>query len=329
LLYVGRLGREKNIGSLKAVLRAMPGVRLALVGDGPARGELEEEFAGMPAVFSGTRRGAELTAAYASADALVFPSTTETLGLAMLEALSSGLPVVAARAGAAHEVVEEGVNGLLYEPEDRDSLVETVRRVLEDGELRAPARGGRQGHGGDQGLGGGHEGASRVLRDGAGGALSKREKIRSGGVRFSKFSLVGLSTPSWTSGCSTSFLAAADRETSLLVLYNGVALVLANVNSYVGNTLWTFRGRAEHNRRQTTLFCLQALLNIGISTGIFWALIHPLPGRTRTYRPTSSATSPRSSPSRSPPSSASSSCATWSSPANAGSRALVRANGPC
>ncbi len=137
LLYVGRLGREKNIGSLKAVLRAMPGVRLALVGDGPARGELEEEFAGMPAVFSGTRRGAELTAAYASADALVFPSTTETLGLAMLEALSSGLPVVAARAGAAHEVVEDGANGLLYEPEDRDSLVETVRRVLEDGELRA------------------------------------------------------------------------------------------------------------------------------------------------------------------------------------------------
>jgi len=137
LLYVGRLGREKNIGSLKAVLRAMPDVRIALVGDGPARGELEEEFAGMPAVFSGTRRGAELTAAYASADVLVFPSTTETLGLAMLEALSSGLPVVAARAGAAHEVVEEGVNGLLYEPEDRDSLVETVRRVLEDGELRA------------------------------------------------------------------------------------------------------------------------------------------------------------------------------------------------
>jgi glycosyltransferase involved in cell wall biosynthesis len=142
LLYVGRLGREKNIGSLKGVLRAVPDVRLALVGDGPARGELEKEFAGMPAVFSGTRRGAELTAAYASADALVFPSTTETLGLAMLEALSSGLPVVAARAGAAHEVVEEGVNGLLYEPEDRDSLVETVRRVLEDEDLRVRLREG-------------------------------------------------------------------------------------------------------------------------------------------------------------------------------------------
>jgi glycosyltransferase involved in cell wall biosynthesis len=137
LLYVGRLGREKSIGSLKAVLRAIPDARLALVGDGPARRELEVEFAGMPAVFSGTRRGEELTAAYASADALVFPSTTETLGLAMLEALSSGLPVVAARAGAAHEVVEEGMNGLLYDPEDRDSLVEAVRRILGDEGLRA------------------------------------------------------------------------------------------------------------------------------------------------------------------------------------------------
>ena len=142
LLYVGRLGREKSIGSLKEVLRAMPGVRLTLVGDGPARGELEEEFAGMPAVFSGTRRGAELTAAYASADALVFPSTTETLGLAMLEALSSGLPVIAARAGASHEVVTDGESGLLYEPGDPDSLVEACRRVLTDANLRARLREG-------------------------------------------------------------------------------------------------------------------------------------------------------------------------------------------
>jgi glycosyltransferase involved in cell wall biosynthesis len=137
LLYVGRLGREKGIGTMTDVLRALPGTRLALVGDGPARRELEFEFSGLPAVFSGTRRGEELAAAYASADAFTFPSTTETLGMAMLEALSSGLPVVAARAGASHEVVEEGVNGLLYEPGDRGSLVDTVRRVLEDQDFRA------------------------------------------------------------------------------------------------------------------------------------------------------------------------------------------------
>jgi glycosyltransferase involved in cell wall biosynthesis len=137
LLYVGRLGREKGIGGLTEVLRALPEVRLALVGDGPARRELELKFDGLPAAFSGTRRGEELTAAYASADALAFPSTTETLGLAMLEALSSGLPVVAARAGASHEVVEDGVSGLLYDPRSSGSLIEAVSRVMGDGDLRA------------------------------------------------------------------------------------------------------------------------------------------------------------------------------------------------
>ena len=136
LLYVGRLGREKGLGSMAEVLKVLPRTRLALVGDGPARRELEFAFAGLPAAFSGTRRGEELAAAYASADVFVFPSTTETLGMAMLEALSSGLPVVAARAGASHEVVEEGVNGLLYEPGDRASLVETVRRVVDDEDYR-------------------------------------------------------------------------------------------------------------------------------------------------------------------------------------------------
>ena len=107
--------------------------------------------------------------------------------------------------------------------------------------------------------------------------MSKREKIKSGGVRFSKFSLVGLSNAVVDIGVLNLFLwLQPTRETFVLVLYNGVALVLANVNSYIGNTLWTFRGRAEHDLRQTSLFVLQALLNVGISTGIFWALIHPL-----------------------------------------------------
>ncbi len=107
--------------------------------------------------------------------------------------------------------------------------------------------------------------------------MSRREKLKSGSVRFSKFSLVGLSNAVVDIGILNLFLwLQPTRETSLLVLYNGFALVLANVNSYIGNTRWTFRGRAEHSLRQRTLFCLQALLNIGISTGVFWALIHPL-----------------------------------------------------
>jgi putative flippase GtrA len=107
--------------------------------------------------------------------------------------------------------------------------------------------------------------------------MSKRAKIKSGGLRFSKFSLVGLSNAVVDIGVLNLFLwLQPTREVSVLVLYNGVALVLANVNSYIGNTRWTFRGRAEHSLRQGMLFFLQALLNIGISTGIFWTLIHPL-----------------------------------------------------
>ncbi|MGH3145934.1 MAG: glycosyltransferase family 4 protein, partial [Rubrobacter sp.] len=105
LLYVGRLAPEKGIGSIKEALREIPGLRFAIVGDGPARRDLEREFADTPTVFVGVRRGKELAASYASADAFVFPSTTETLGLSMLEALASGLPVLAARAGATTEVV--------------------------------------------------------------------------------------------------------------------------------------------------------------------------------------------------------------------------------
>jgi glycosyltransferase involved in cell wall biosynthesis len=136
LLYVGRLAPEKGIGGLKAALREIPGLRLAIVGDGPARRDLEREFADTPTVFTGVRKGRDLAAAYASADAFVFPSTTETLGLSMLEALASGLPVLAARTGATGEVVSDGENGILYEPGSPESLVAAVRKVVSDEELR-------------------------------------------------------------------------------------------------------------------------------------------------------------------------------------------------
>lgn len=107
--------------------------------------------------------------------------------------------------------------------------------------------------------------------------MRKREKIKRGGIRFSKFSLVGLSNAAVDIGVLNLFLwLQPTREPGLLFLFNGVALVLANANSYLWNTLWTFRGRAEHNARQTTLFVLQALVNIGISNGLFWVLIRPL-----------------------------------------------------
>jgi putative flippase GtrA len=104
-----------------------------------------------------------------------------------------------------------------------------------------------------------------------------KAKLKSGGKRFSKFSIVGLTNAAIDIGVLNLFLwLEPTREVSTLVLYNGIALVLANVNSYLWNTLWTFRGRAEHDLRQIVLFGLQVLVNIGISSGLFWALIHPI-----------------------------------------------------
>ncbi|MDP8950443.1 MAG: glycosyltransferase family 1 protein [Actinomycetota bacterium] len=144
LLYVGRLAPEKGIERLKAILREVPGTRLAIVGDGPARKDLERDFAGTPTVFTGVLQGKDLAAAYASADAFLFPSTTDTLGLAMIEALASGLPIVAARSGASHEVVSEGDNGLFYEADSAPALVAAVRRLFsDDGFREALARAAR------------------------------------------------------------------------------------------------------------------------------------------------------------------------------------------
>jgi glycosyltransferase involved in cell wall biosynthesis len=137
LLYVGRLAPEKGIERLKAILTGVPGTRLAIVGDGPARTDLEREFSGTAAVFTGVLQGEDLASAYASADAFLFPSTTDTLGLAMLEALASGLPVIAARGGASHEIVSDEENGLLYEATSTPSLVSAVRRLFSDEGFRA------------------------------------------------------------------------------------------------------------------------------------------------------------------------------------------------
>ncbi|HET7271345.1 MAG TPA: GtrA family protein [Rubrobacter sp.] len=104
-----------------------------------------------------------------------------------------------------------------------------------------------------------------------------KARLKSGGKRFSKFSIVGISNSVIDIGVLNLFLwLEPTREVYLLVIYNGIALVLANLNSYVWNTLWTFRSRAEHDLRQIVLFALQVLVNIGVSSGLFWALIHPV-----------------------------------------------------
>ena len=107
--------------------------------------------------------------------------------------------------------------------------------------------------------------------------MNRREKLKKGGIRFSKFSMVGLSNAAVDIGVLNMFLwLQPTREPGLLFLFNGIALVLANANSYLWNTMWTFKGRSNPGPRQTTLFIVQAIANITVSNGIFFALIRPL-----------------------------------------------------
>ena len=137
LIYVGRMSKEKDLEVLCDIFEHVPpGTRLAMVGSGPYRAELEQVFAGTPTVFTGYMSGHDLATAYASADVFVFPSTTETLGLVALESLASGVPVVGARAGGIPYAVDDGQTGLLFSPGDTKDLGVKVNRLLCDESLR-------------------------------------------------------------------------------------------------------------------------------------------------------------------------------------------------
>jgi len=130
LLYVGRLSAEKEIDRIKPVLESIPDARLALVGDGPNRQTLEKHFAETHTNFVGYLGGQELASAFASSDAFVFPSRTETLGLVLLEAMAAGCPVVAARSGGIPDIVEDGVNGYLFDPTDESGAIVATQDLL-------------------------------------------------------------------------------------------------------------------------------------------------------------------------------------------------------
>lgn len=131
LLYVGRVSPEKRIEWVRPVLDMLPDVRFAVVGDGPARAQLEELFAGTNTHFTGYLKGEELAAAYAAADIFAFPSPNETLGNVVLEAMASGLPVIAPRSGGVLDHVEHGVTGLLVEPELNQEFTNAVKLLID------------------------------------------------------------------------------------------------------------------------------------------------------------------------------------------------------
>ncbi|MDR3621513.1 MAG: glycosyltransferase family 1 protein [Paludisphaera borealis] len=134
--YVSRIAPEKNVDYLAKALAIVasrrPNVRLLLVGDGPSRAELQERL-GPSAKFAGYRLGDDLADHYAAGDVFAFTSLTETFGNVVLEAMASGMPVVALRAGGVGEIVKDGSTGLLVEPDSSpETFAEALLRLVDD-----------------------------------------------------------------------------------------------------------------------------------------------------------------------------------------------------
>jgi glycosyltransferase involved in cell wall biosynthesis len=137
-LYVGRLAAEKNLTlvfrTFDAMREAHPAVRLVLVGDGPERALWQARRP--DAVFCGTQVGEALAAHYASADVFLFPSLTETWGNVTVEAMASGLAVVAYNCAAAENVIRHGENGLKAPPEDEAAFIAEAVALAPDAALQ-------------------------------------------------------------------------------------------------------------------------------------------------------------------------------------------------
>lgn len=116
-IYVGRLAPEKNLDVVVEAFNALRAkqfrAKLVWVGDGPQRQMLQHRNPSH--IFAGMRTGESLAAHYASADVFLFPSLTETFGNVTLEAMASGLAVIAYNYAAARERIRHGENGLLAE----------------------------------------------------------------------------------------------------------------------------------------------------------------------------------------------------------------------
>jgi phosphatidylinositol alpha 1,6-mannosyltransferase len=133
--YVGRVAPEKQLERL-AALRGLPGIVIAIVGDGPSMPSVKKALSGMPVAFLGKLRGDELAEAYASFDIFVHTGTEETFGQTIQEAHASGIPVVAPRAGGPIDLVKNAVTGLLFEPDHNAGMRSMVAALVRDEALR-------------------------------------------------------------------------------------------------------------------------------------------------------------------------------------------------
>ena len=137
-LYVGRLDPEKGLDTLLEAFRDVPG-ELVLVGDGSDEQRLRA-LAGERVRFEGAKDRDELVGFYRDADVFVLPSRSEPWGMVLNEAAAAGLPLVATEeSGAAHDLIEEGVNGFRVPAGDVEALRDRLTRLADDPALRAGA----------------------------------------------------------------------------------------------------------------------------------------------------------------------------------------------
>ena len=135
ILYVGRISKEKDLDVLVEVSQQFgrQHVQFAFVGDGPYLDELKKL---MPnAIFTGYLTGESLAIAYASASVFVFPSTTDTYGNVVVEALASGLPCLVSNVGGPEALVRHGATGFVTKALDAKDIVHHLNRLHEDAEL--------------------------------------------------------------------------------------------------------------------------------------------------------------------------------------------------
>ena len=139
VIHVGRLAPEKNLDVLVTAYQDMrrrePRVKLVFVGDGPSRAGLQARCP--EAIFAGIRTGGDLAMHYASGDLFLFPSLTETFGNVTLEAMASGLAVVAYDYAAAAAHLAHGRSGLLAPYDKPDDFVRLCAGVVADRECIA------------------------------------------------------------------------------------------------------------------------------------------------------------------------------------------------
>ena len=127
-ISVGRVAPEKNLELAVTAFRAIqivsPSARFVIVGDGPSRAALQKQHADI--VFAGVQTGDQLASHYASADVFLFPSETDTFGNVTLEAMASGLAVVAYDYAAAHQHIAHGETGLLAPLGDAQAFIQAA-----------------------------------------------------------------------------------------------------------------------------------------------------------------------------------------------------------